>query len=102
MVGSDTCRDNKWKKEGVSGTATKNEMTLYREAKTNQITVTLKVQNFYLEHMVVFCGFMGPLIICAVLVSFEECTHAAQQKVGHGVKLCWLKPALVCCSVLVT
>ena len=46
MVGSGKCRDSKWKKKGISETATRNEMTLYRGAKSTQIMVILKVQNF--------------------------------------------------------
>ena len=75
VVGSGKCRDSKWKKKGILETATRNEMTLYRVAKSTQITVTLKVQNFFLEHMVVFCGIVGPLIICATLLLVLKSAH---------------------------
>lgn len=67
MVGSGQRRDSKWKKKGISETATRNEMTLYRGAKSTQIMVTLKVQSFFLEHMAAFCGVVGPLLVCAAL-----------------------------------
>lgn len=56
MVGSGKCRDSKWKKKGISETATRNEMTLYRGANSTQVTVTLKVQNFFLQHILWGCG----------------------------------------------
>ena len=40
-----------------------------------QEKVTLKVQNFFLEHMVVFCGIVGPLIICATLLLVLKSAH---------------------------
>lgn len=92
MVGSGSCRDSKQRKKGVLGIATKTGMTMLRSrAKTSRVTVALRAQNF---------SGTGGSVLC--LVRFGERIHAAQQKVGRGVKLLWLKPALLCYLAIVS